>query len=476
MSQELDQKVPFNKKLWPVYILNGIQSIAFGSFIVLVVPLSLLMWPNEEYHALEIGILLTTLYWTGAFFGLLIARLIDQLSRTKIIFALSLARGAPIFLLGFAPEAQGYATFYYFLAMVFIFGCAAGGMYPAVISLANDVVPLNQRSRFFGYYEIVRNISTVSGFLIATYLVQNGFWRELFFGVGISIIIMGIIFYLHVEEGKRGAMREELYHLLQDDSIEYDFEIDRKLMRETMLSKTNRAALLEGLFTMMLMTSINITILPYIQSEPYNISPFSTAVFLVTFGLTAGLFGSIVLARLCDQLAKDHPKRRIPLIIFSIVGGLVTFILFFFLPWPHLTVEQGKDVLYMMSLQPIWVMGALFFISRTIFSLYMVNQAPLLQDINLPEALGKITAANQFLEALGRGIGPLIVGIFLFLTSNNYQEVSLILILFILPGVIVWLFALNWFSDDKEKIQNILTERAKILEERHFNYNNQATE
>jgi MFS family permease len=463
MSEKPD--LSFNKVLWPVYILNGIQSIAFGSFIVLVVPLSFLMWPNDPYHGLEIGFLLTTLYWSGAFCGLLVGRMIDRFSRVKIIFIVAIGRGIPVILLGFAPAYQGFNTFIYFWILIFIFGCSAGGMYPAVISLSNDIVPIHQRSRFFGYYEIVRNISTVSGFLIATSLVQNGYWRELFWGVGIVIIIMGIITLIYVDEGKRGAMHEELSVVLQDESIVYDFE-DKKLTRKTMFSKTNKAALIEGLFTMMLMTSINILILPYIQSEPHNIAPFSTAVFLVTFGLTAGLLGSIVLARLCDKYAKNNPIRRIPLIILSIVGGLATFALFFFIPWPHLTVEQGKDVVFMMSLPPIWLMGIMFFMSRTIFSLYVVNQAPILQEINLPEALGKVTAANQFLEAFGRGFGPLLVGIFLYLTFNNYQSVSLLLILFILPGVVVWLLALKWFPNDKNQIKEILEERAEILKSR----------
>ena len=105
------QTVSFNKELWPIYILNGVQSIAFGTFIVLVVQLSLLMWPNDPYHALEIGILLTTLYWTGALFGLFIGRLIDKFSRVKIIFITSLGRGIPIFLLAFAAPYQGFSTF-----------------------------------------------------------------------------------------------------------------------------------------------------------------------------------------------------------------------------------------------------------------------------------------------------------------------------------------------------------------------------
>ena len=80
-STSKNQINSINRDLWPLYVLNGVQSIAFGSFIVLVVPLSMLMWPGDVYHALEIGILITTLFWSGSFCGLLFGRLVDKFSR-----------------------------------------------------------------------------------------------------------------------------------------------------------------------------------------------------------------------------------------------------------------------------------------------------------------------------------------------------------------------------------------------------------
>jgi len=335
-----------------------------------------------------------------------------------------------------------------------------------VVSLSDDVVPKHQRSRFFGYYEIVRNITTVLGFLVAAFLVQNGYWREFFWGIGICILISGIVFLTQIKEPKRGMQRKELSHILKSDLISYDFQVDRKIMRKTMLSKTNRVALVEGIFTCILMGSLIILILPYIQQEPYNIAPFSTSVFLVCFGLTGGLLGAIVLARLCDKFAKDHSIRRLPIIIFSIIGGLIFFALIFFIPLPPLTVEEGKDVGYLMTLPIIWVMGAFYFGSRTIFSLYLVNQSPILQEINLPEAQGQIISWNQFLESMGRGAGPLIAGILLVLTNANYQIVILLITLCIIPGIVLWLFALRWFHEDAQRIKEILEERAETLKTR----------
>ena len=182
-----------------------------------------------------------------------------------------------------------------------------------------------------------------------------------------------------------------------------------------------------------------------------------------------GLLGIILLARLCDKMAKEKPIRRLPMIVLSIVGGLVMFALIFFLPLPHLTVEQGMDILSLMTMPIIWVMGAFYFSSRAIFSLYIINQAPVLQEINLPEAQGQIVSWNQFLESMGRGIGPLIAGILLVTTGTNYQLVIMIIVLCIIPGIVLWMLALKWFHDDSQNIKEILEQRAEILKTRQNN-------
>jgi len=432
------------------------------------VPLALIIWPNDpaDIHALEMGILYTTLSWSSSFAGLLFGRLIDKYSRKKIIIVISIFRGTSMFLLGFAVYGGEVNTWWYFFIFIALFGFFAGGSWPAINSLSNDVVAQDRRSRFFGIYQIVLNTTNIIGWLIATFLVQNGFWREFFWGIGASILLGGLIFAIQNEEPKRGAQQEELYYVLQDDSIEYDFQINKEMMRKTMLSKTNTVALIEGIFTCILMSSLNFLILNYVQNPPYNLAPFSIGVFMVVFGLTGGLVGQILLSRISDKIAIKDPVKRLPIIVISIIGGLVTFALFFFLPWVPLTPEQGKNVAYVMTIPTMWIMGALFFTSRSIFSLYIINQSPVIQQINLPEAQGQIVSWNQFLEQFGRGIGPLLCGVLLVFTGTNYQITVIVVILCIIPGVILWLLAIKWFPKDRTQIKTILKERAKLLKSR----------
>ncbi len=464
-----DSHQSYNKLIWPVYLLNGFNSIAFAGIIILMVPLSSLIWPGEDYHALEMGILMTTLLWTSSVSGLFLGRLIDKYSRVKILLIISIARSFCMIMLGFAIAGQGILTWWYFFIFVLIFALFAGGSYPAIVSLSNDIVPLKHRSKFFGYFGIFGSVFMMLGFLISGALMQFGYWRLYFISIGIAVLLSGLIFLFYVKEPKRGVQIKELRDVLKDRSIEYDFKIDKELMRSTMLSRTNIAALIEGIFTNVFMGSLDMIILPYLQTPPHNLSPLITGLFVVIFGVIGRVIGQILLARVSDKLAEKNDARRIGFIILSLVGGSITFVLMFFVPLPFLTPEEGANIVLFFSLPLTYVMGVLILSSDAISSLYMVNQPPILQEINLPEAQGKIVSWNQFLENIGYGMGPLIAGIFISIFGQDYKISAVIITIFVIPGIVLWTLSRNWYTRDKEQIKTILSERAKILKSRNKN-------
>ncbi len=458
-----NSKIHFNKILLPIYLLAGLFSISFSGIYILVMPLSLLFWPGEPYHALEMGILITSMFWVMSGSGIFFGRLIDKYSRKRIFFIVSMVRGFCMIMLSFATMAKGIDSWLYFYFFIFIFSFFAGGNYPTVISLSHDIVPISQRSRFFGIYGIVRYIFQLIGFLISGYLVQEGYWRFFFSGIGIALIISGRIMVFKIKEPKRGAQREELSEILKEDSIEYNFQINKEMMLKTMLSKTNLIVLIEGIFTNVFLGSLTILFLPYIQGEPHNFAPFTTAVFLASFGLIAGILGKIILARLSDKLCYGKEIRRLYFIIFALAIGAFSFVFMFYLPLPHLTIKEGKDIIYFFSFPTIWIMGAIYLSANSISSLYDVNQPPLLQEINLPEAQGQIVSWNRLLENIGFGSGPLITGILISISGQNYQIVALFIGLFTMPGIFLWIFAFKWYHRDKTVIKNILKQRAEII-------------
>ncbi|MHA1489712.1 MAG: MFS transporter [Promethearchaeota archaeon] len=456
------------RSFFPIYLLAGFFSLAFSGIYILIVPLSDLFWPGEVYHALEMGILITSMFWVISIAGILFGHLIDKYNRTKILFIISLIRGVSMIALSFTIVGMGMESWWYFYLFVFIIGFSAGGNYPSVASLSDDLVPIQKKTKFFGLYKIIRTMFQLIGFLLTGVLVLLGLWRLFFSSIGIAIIISGLIMVLKIKEPKRGAQREELSAIIKDGA-KYDFQLDKKTIRGTVLSKTNLVAIIEGIFSSVFMGSLTILFLPYVQTTPHNFSPFLTGVFLALFGLTGGLIIKLFLANFSDKISKDNHIRRLYLIVIALVGGSITFILLFYIPLPHLTIEEGKDIAVFFSFPIIWVMGSIYISSTSISALYDINQPPVLQEINLPEAQGQVVSLNRLLESIGFGSGPLITGILITISGQNYQLVALLIGVFSIPGVILWILSFKWYVEDKKKINNILKDRAKILKFRQQN-------
>lgn len=209
--------------------------------------------------------------------------------------------------------------------------------------------------------------------------------------------------------------------------------------------------------------------IPYIQDHPHNISPSVSSIYMIIFGLPGGLFGSLALAKLSDKLAKRNIKNRIYMIVLSIAILFGFYIVLFNLPIPHISVEDGKNLLFVFSFPIIWVMGSLAFLARAVVGLWNINQPPILQAINLPEAQGTISSANQFLELIGSGTGPIIAGFLLASFNQNYQiTVSITMSIGIIGGLL-WLLATRWVNKDAQRISNILKQRGIELSKNNTN-------
>lgn len=458
-----DSGFSINKHMWAIYPLGGFQILAFSGIYIIIVPLSKIFWPASEYRAFEMGLLITSAFWMMSIAGVIFGRFIDKYNRKKILFLVACSRGTSMILLSFTIEGQGIISWIYFYIFTLTFSFFAGGNYPTVLSLAHDIVPMNMRSRFFGIYGIVRNIFQLSGFLFSGFLVQADLWRIYFSSIGIALIISGIVMFIKFEEPKRGAQTDELKETLKEESVEYTYQIEKKTMRTTMLSKTNLVALIEGIFTQLFMGSLTILFLPYIQNPPHNISPLNTSLFITIFGISAGVLGRILLARASDKWASQNHKIRLYLIIFALFGGALFFVVLFYIPIPILSEAQGANILYVFSFPVFWIMGLCFLISQSISGLYEINQGPVIQEINLPEAQGQIVSWNKFLENISFGAGPLVSGIFISLIGENYQIVAIFIAFFTIPGILLWFFALNWYREDKERVQKLLKDRAEEM-------------
>jgi len=184
---------------------------------------------------------------------------------------------------------------------------------------------------------------------------------------------------------------------------------------------------------------------------------------MIIFGLPGGVLGSLAFAKMSDRLAKRNIKNRIYLIVISIILLFTVYMIFFNLPIPNMTPDQGNDFLFIFSIPIFWIMGLNAFLARSVVGLWNINQPPVLQEINLPEAQGKITSANQFLEMIGSGTGPIIAGAVLVAFGQNFQITVFATMTLGIMGALLWLLATIWINKDVNRISIILKEREKEL-------------
>jgi MFS family permease len=469
MSPTTSKKSRIWKEFSGIFVLSGLSGMGLNSIIVNVVPISYMIWPGETYHAFEIGLILAGLFWSNAITGLAFGRLVDRFSRKKIYLMTYLLIAIFTLILAIIPMGQGFSSFWLVFLTITCLGASGGLKGPALHSLSNDVLEPDQRSQFFGVLGTLDMISYLIGPLLSAFLIQMGYWSGFFMTFSVLIFIFVIYSGFSLSEPKRGAQTEESKAVIQAEEVKYDYQINIETLRATMLSKTNLAALIEGLFTCIFYKMTENLILPYIQTSPHNVSPFNTMVILIGFGFPGAILSQLVLSKKSDKLGKKKPINRIKFIILGLLGGFTIVILYFFIPFPHLTPEEGSDISLVFFFPIVWVAGILIFCQRAIQGIYNVNQPPVLQEINLPEAQGQIRAWNQFLEALGNGIGPLMGGILLTVLSFNFQLTAIASIFIAIPGVIMWLIALKYYYKDKEQIRTIIRKRAEQMKNKLSN-------
>ena len=389
----------------------------------------------------------------------------------RIYFEHPVSFGLGFLLNGFVTEGLGLETYAYFLIFSLIRGFAAGGFWPIINSFGNDSTEEGERSQFFGGLQALFQLFQIVGMVISAVLFQNLFWREFFLIIGVIYMLFGLILFAKAKEPKRASTHKELSEVLLNDDVSYDYKLNKETIKSTIFTPTNIIAFVEGLFTTVMLTVPDFLFVPYIQSDPYNISPFASSIFMIMFGLPGGLLGSLALAKLSDRLAKRNIKNRVYMIVISIIGLFGFFIVYFLLPLPHLNVDQGNNIGLLLSFPIIWLLGILALLVRAVVGLWSINQPPILQAINLPEAQGTISSANQFLENLGSGTGPIIAGTVLALFYNNYQLTVGITMGIGIIGGMLWLLATRWINKDVNRISEILKKRSIELGKNNKNEN-----
>lgn len=455
------------RQFWAIFIANAAAGVALAGAMLNMVEFSRVIWPADPFHALEIGLLFSVKTWATALAGLGVGFVADRsrkISRKAMLVLMLVLMGLGRFLNGFVTATDPRGAYAGFLGAWLLFGFAFGGIAPLVLSFSNDAVPQARRSQFFGRYEAFSQISRILGMLASAWLVQSGWWRQYFWIMGSVLFGAAGLVAVSVREPKRGGAQHQLVHVLARDDTFYDYKLTRETVKATIFSPTNVIAFVEGIFTWMVFSVALYLLYPYLQNPPNNVSPVMTALLMLFFGFPGAVFGSLVFARMSDRLAKRSIINRAYLIVFAIVALFASVIIFFFIPFPSLGLGGTENEWALLQNPIIWLVGLFLFLIRAVLGIYHINQSPIIQAINLPEAQGVVSSWNQFLETIGHGLGSLVAGLVLTSFNNDYQLAAVVCMVLGLPGAVLWLVGARHVERDVGRVDALLNARAEELD------------
>ncbi|UYP46091.1 hypothetical protein NEF87_002376 [Candidatus Lokiarchaeum ossiferum] len=452
------------KKMWPSFLVQNAFAFTFAVLMINIIIISTIMFPNEPFRAKEFGLMLGISTWIMGISGVLFGAFADRFSRKNLLAIVAFFYGLGYLLNGFVPAGLGMTTYYYFFTCLAVRSFFSGGIFPIVTSYANDATEEDERSQYYGAINASFQIFQIFGSLISAVVLQNNYWREYFWIVGGINMVIGLVVYFKALEPKRGATQNELKEVLQSNNAEYNYVLTKEMVKKTIMAPTNIIAFIEGIFTTILMSIPDFLLLAYVQSPPYNFSPLVITILMLVTGIPGAILGSLTFAKISDRLGKKNISNRLVLITISMVILFGIFLGSFLFPLPYLSIEQGMQLSILFQYPILWAFGGMSFLGKVVITVYNMNQPVVLQKINLPEAQGTVSSANQLLEMIGSGLGPIIAGVLLTIFNNNYQTTAIITMSVGMIGALFWIIGAKYIKKDVKRISNILKQRATELE------------
>ncbi|MFX0098782.1 MAG: MFS transporter [Candidatus Hodarchaeota archaeon] len=453
------------KKTWPLALNYMPGTFTWGGvwFSINIIHLSRIIWADNDIHAQELGFALGLPTIILALAGLIWGPIIDKFNRRKLLSFQTAFDGIGFASIGFIPEGMRAVSFIALMAAIMFKAIFAAGGAPIISSFTDDALEESEKSQFHGVAASLQQVLMIGGMMITTSIFGTH-WRVYFWVVGGIEIVAGVIIFLKAEEPKRGVKKDELRSILKLENKVYNYQITRETMKSTIFSPSNLIILVEGIFTQMIMAVPWFIVFLYIESPPFNVDPFIFSLINMMFAVPGAIFGNVVFSKISDKYGKKNIRNRVIAIFFGLLGLYGVWFMYFLIPIPPLTPEEGKSLIAIFS-HPWYLVGAIaVFFGGSVSNLFIMNQRPLVQKLNLPEAQGAITSANLFLESLGRGIGTLMAGTLLNFFQNDFKLTVLVLMGIGLIGAALWLIILKIMKKDLDKVSKILESRASDIE------------
>jgi MFS family permease len=380
-----------------------------------------------------------------------------------------------------------------------------GAASPVTLSLLADIFSSEKRGNSFAWWGLATTLGALIGgsfsFGVNTFIdyefpenwtvlqkidyirlnfpVEMTYWRLPFLWAGlIGLALLCLCFF--IKEPKRASKESALEDVLSDENIDYTHSYRIKLEDlKGIFTKRSNFWLIINFFDTILYGFLVSYLITYITVEvgfsfTDPISILMVLVFIAPIGVSL-FVGQFYFARLGDKkVAEGDPAGRVKVAIFC---GLVhiPFLILGFMFFPnaaHLTFLKGALDLS----NALWLFWIILLVMSVIIGIGMFLEFGVgpcwfasMVDVNLPEHRGTAYAMASMMDAIGRGIGPIVGSLFVdyyISIGEVYPFGMTILVTTLSFGVIssiLWIPIYKYCNKDFAEVAKILKDRAEEL-------------
>ncbi len=374
----------------------------------------------------------------------------DRGSRKKICFFGSITYSFFSIITIFCPSGQtGYVFFFITRALN---GIGIGMIIPTVFSLMGDLADPKKRATVFGYINLAMIIGQMGGLIIAGLLEgATGNWRipYLFVGIINFVLAFALIF---VKEPKRGSQEVELKELMLEGA-EYRFKLAKEDFKIMWTNKSNFWLIMN--FVDCFPDGIIMFFIFKYMEDFHNVQENVMTIILLGALIFGGL-GTVLIGILGDKLYQKDKRAKILLALICNAFPVILFIGFLLIDYrlpDNATIGQAFAVpgLTISSILLVFLM----FINQGVNP----NWYSSLTDINLPEHRATMIGLANFMDMIGRSLGPLI-GVYIADYLGGIMAAMWAGVGFWILNIVLWLPVFRYIKGDLENVHTTLEKRA----------------
>ncbi len=387
------------------------------------------------------------------FFGFLSEKLTKKNAKKNVL----IVSEAILFTsLGLAAFAQHFIFYSICLA---ISSFAGGAFTPLAVTMVAELYPPEERGNKYGVMSFWNILGAGGGILFGA--IFNSFLGPLGWRITYVLIaflgFLNIINYYHFGiEPERGRVEPEFHDF--EGNIEYDYKITFEKFKRLFKKRTVAGILIFGLISSICIIPLGLWTLYYFSIKfggNREVAMFYSTLLIILTGF-GNLFGNLIGGKIGDKLYKSgKPRRRVALVIISVMGGSFTLFIFYMIPFNKSTL-----ILFIISWTLLLIIG---FFSYLIGAFAVGNYGAIYSEVCTPEERSTINSIGLIMNNIGGIIGHLMVAVMLQDSlSNLSMAIILLLIIYICSSFILIIPYLNYSKEAIECRELMKTRRKEI--------------